>query len=69
MAEYTADTYGNRAAVFYDAWVADRVDSTTQPAAAFLAELAGDGAALELGVGTGRVALPLAACGTRVHGI
>ena len=69
VTEYAADTYGNRAAVFYDAWVASRVDSTTQPAAAFLAELAGDGAALELGIGTGRVALPLAAHGTRVHGI
>lgn len=35
----------------------------------FLAELAGDGAALELGVGTGRIALPLAARGVSVHGI
>ena len=35
----------------------------------FLAELAGDGAALELGVGTGRIALPLAARGVPVHGI
>lgn len=34
-----------------------------------LAELAGDGAALELAVGTGRVALPLAARGVRVSGI
>jgi hypothetical protein len=35
----------------------------------FLAELAGDGAALELAIGTGRVALPLAARGVPVHGI
>src|SRR3954470_22289511 len=35
----------------------------------FLALLAGDGAALELGIGTGRIALPLAARGARVHGI
>jgi SAM-dependent methyltransferase len=35
----------------------------------FLAELAGGGAALELGVGTGRIALPLAERGVRVHGI
>jgi SAM-dependent methyltransferase len=35
----------------------------------FLADLAGEGAALELGVGTGRIALPLAARGVRVHGI
>ena len=31
------------------------------PAVDLLAELAGDGAALELGVGTGRIALPLSA--------
>jgi SAM-dependent methyltransferase len=35
----------------------------------FLAALAGDGAALELGIGTGRIALPLAQRGVRVHGI
>ena len=69
MAEYGPDTYGNRAAVFYDAWVASRVDHTTEPAAAFLAELAGDGTALELGIGTGRIALALAAWGVRVQGI
>lgn len=34
-----------------------------------LTELAGDGPALELGVGTGRLALPLAAQGVAVHGI
>ena len=34
-----------------------------------LAGLAGDGAALELGIGTGRIALPLAARGVPVHGI
>jgi SAM-dependent methyltransferase len=36
---------------------------------AFLAELAGGGAALELGIGTGRIAIPLAAHGVEVHGI
>ena len=35
----------------------------------FLAELAGDGQALELGIGTGRIAVPLAARGIEVHGI
>jgi SAM-dependent methyltransferase len=39
------------------------------PAVEFLADLAGDGAALELGIGTGRIALPLAARGVRVHGV
>jgi SAM-dependent methyltransferase len=35
----------------------------------FLVERAGDGPALELGIGTGRIALPLAERGIRVHGI
>jgi len=39
------------------------------PAVDFLAELAGDGAALELGIGTGRIALPLSTRGVRVAGI
>lgn len=39
------------------------------PTIEFLAELAGDGQALELGIGTGRVALPLSARGVRVRGI
>src|SRR5437762_13965679 len=40
-----------------------------EPIVDFLADLASDGAALELGVGTGRIALPLAQRGIRVHGI
>ncbi len=40
-----------------------------QPMVDLLAELAGDGRALELGIGTGRIALPLAARGVPVHGI
>jgi len=39
------------------------------PAVEFLAGLAGDGAALELGIGTGRIALPLSQRGIRVAGI
>ncbi|WP_327671352.1 MULTISPECIES: class I SAM-dependent methyltransferase [unclassified Streptomyces] len=39
------------------------------PTVDFLAELAGTGTALEFAVGTGRVALPLAARGVDVHGI
>jgi SAM-dependent methyltransferase len=38
-------------------------------AADVLAELAGGGRALELGIGTGHIALPLAHRGVRVHGI
>jgi hypothetical protein len=40
-----------------------------EPTVDFLAELAGDGPALELGIGTGRIAVPLAGRGVRVHGI
>jgi SAM-dependent methyltransferase len=40
-----------------------------EAAVSFLAGLAGTGAALELGVGTGRIALPLRRRGVRVHGI
>jgi SAM-dependent methyltransferase len=39
------------------------------PAVSFLAELAGTGAALELGIGTGRLAVPLSQRGVQVHGI
>jgi 16S rRNA A1518/A1519 N6-dimethyltransferase RsmA/KsgA/DIM1 with predicted DNA glycosylase/AP lyase activity len=43
--------------------------AVVDPAVDFLAGLAGAGAALEFGVGTGRLALPLSARGVRVHGI
>jgi SAM-dependent methyltransferase len=43
--------------------------AVVDPAVTFLADLAGDGAALELGIGTGRIALPLWQRGVRVHGI
>lgn len=54
--------------------IAERYDEQTaalpvEPVVDFLVELVGDGAALELGIGTGRIALPLAARGIRVHGI
>jgi SAM-dependent methyltransferase len=39
------------------------------PVVGFLADLAGPGAALELGIGTGRIAIPLSRRGVRVHGI
>jgi hypothetical protein len=43
--------------------------AVVEPAVRFLAELAGTGAALELGIGTGRIAIPLRRRGVRVHGI
>ncbi len=39
------------------------------PVVSFLADLAGSGGVLELGIGTGRIALPLSQRGVRVHGI
>jgi hypothetical protein len=39
------------------------------PVVSFLADLAGPGGALEFGIGTGRIALPLSQRGVRVHGI
>jgi SAM-dependent methyltransferase len=54
----------------YDEGSADRFDpAVLGPTVDLLAELAGDGAALELGIGTGRVALPLSRRGVPVHGI
>lgn len=43
--------------------------AAVDPAVSFLAALAGDGRALELAVGTGRIALPLAERGVEVDGI
>ena len=54
----------------YDADEADMfTDEVLVPTVDLLAELAGDGAALELGIGTGRVAVPLHQRGVPVHGI
>jgi SAM-dependent methyltransferase len=43
--------------------------AVVDPAVDFLADLAGTGAALELGIGTGRLAIPLRRRGVRVRGI
>jgi SAM-dependent methyltransferase len=64
------DYFGEPVAERYD----ERYDHLTDPAVVnpmvdFLADLARDGTALELGIGTGRIALPLAQRGVRVHGI
>src|SRR6187455_90804 len=57
--------FGRQWAAAYDA------TSNPDPAAAvdFLAGIAGGGPVLELAIGTGRVALPLAARGLRVEGV
>jgi SAM-dependent methyltransferase len=62
--------FGARVAERYDETSADMFDpAKVDPVVEFLAELASDGSALELGIGTGRIALPLAQRGIRVHGI
>jgi len=64
------DYFDEPIAATYDAGSADRFDpAVLEPTVDFLAALAGDGAALELGIGTGRVALPLSRRGVRVTGI
>jgi SAM-dependent methyltransferase len=62
--------FGERVAERYDETSADMFDPVkVDPVVEFLADLASDGSALELGVGTGRIALPLSQRGIRVHGI
>jgi SAM-dependent methyltransferase len=62
--------FDERIAKAYDAKWADLAEpAVVDPAVNFLAELAGTGAALELGIGTGRLALPLSRRGVAVHGI
>jgi SAM-dependent methyltransferase len=64
------DYFGERVAARYDEDAAGMFDrAAVDPVVDFLAGLAGGGAALELGIGTGRIALPLAQRGVRVHGI
>lgn len=60
--ERVAARYDESAEVMSDAGAVD-------PVVEFLAELTGTGGALELGIGTGRIALPLAQRGVPVHGI
>ena len=63
---------------YFNEPIAARYDETSvemfapaviQPAVDLLVELAAGGRALELGIGTGRIALPLAARGVPVYGI
>ena len=62
--------FDERVAARYDESSADMFDpAVVDPVLDFLVELAGGGRALELGIGTGRIALPLAQRGVSVHGI
>jgi SAM-dependent methyltransferase len=75
MVRYVPDVPGEDG--YFDEHVAERYDESSaemfDPAVVesvvdLLAELAGTGRALELGIGTGRIALPLAERGVPVHG-
>lgn len=65
MDDYGPDTYGEKIADHYD----ERYPEVHSPVIDRLVEIGGAGPALELGIGTGRVALPLAERGVEVHGI
>ena len=69
MKEYGTKTFGELNAERYDAMYEDLMVVETRDSVETLAELAGGGKVLELAIGTGRVALPLAARGLTVHGI
>lgn len=66
-----ADGYfDERVAARYDDSEAEMFEAEAiDPVVDVLVELAGSGRALELGIGTGRIALPLARRGVSVHGI
>jgi SAM-dependent methyltransferase len=62
--------FGERVAARYDQSLAEMFKpEAVDPAVDFLVGLAGNGRALELGIGTGRIAIPLAKRGVPVHGI
>ena len=65
MNPYSPEDYGERVAGVYDEWYSDYEPQAIDT----LADLAQGGKALELGIGTGRIALPLSAKGVDVHGI
>ncbi|CAN5743986.1 class I SAM-dependent methyltransferase [soil metagenome] len=67
MDGYDAATYGDRFVDVYDDWYGSITD--TQACVAALAGLAGAGPVLELGVGTGRLAVPLVQRGLDVTGV
>ena len=70
MGEYKPSTYGDRIADIYDDLQSELSDpALVNDTVSALVELAHGGKALELGIGTGRIALPLAAKGVEVHGI
>jgi SAM-dependent methyltransferase len=68
MADYDESTYGERIAQVYDSFSGVFRNDASE-AVEFLAPLAKGRRVLELGIGTGRIALPLAQRGIRMHGV
>ena len=69
MKGYGTNTFGELNANQYDALYEESMAKETADSVAALYELARGGRVLELAIGTGRVALPLASLGLEVHGI
>src|SRR3954454_24726312 len=67
--DYGPETYGNRIAAVYDEWYGEAGFLEKEASVELLAELAQGGPVLELAIGTGRLALPLAERGLEVHGV
>ncbi|MEO6988761.1 MAG: class I SAM-dependent methyltransferase [Aquihabitans sp.] len=67
MEGYDETTYGERFADVYDDWYGSITD--TEACVEAVARLADGGPVLELGVGTGRLAIPLAQRGIQVTGV
>jgi len=63
--KYTEETYGEHVAEIYDDWYQGYEEAAIDR----LVELSNGGRALELGIGTGRIAIPLHQRGIEVHGI
>jgi SAM-dependent methyltransferase len=70
MSDRDGDFFDQHGAERYDRSTGDEFDpAVIESTVEFLAELAAGGRALELGIGTGRIALPLSQRGVPVHGI
>ena len=70
MEGYEASTYGDRFADVYDEWYAEVTDvDACLSRIERLVDEAGGGPVLELGVGSGRLAIPLAQRGVEVYGL
>src|SRR5215469_618764 len=69
MADYDASTYGERIADAYEHLLPADIAASTKATVEFLASVAVRPRALELGIGTGRIAIPLCERGFEVRGI